>query len=695
MRLDTTREKTITNLSGSQKFKVNASAKAFQILSSGIYERKIEAIVRELSCNCFDSHVEAGVPDLPFNVHLPTPLDPKFVVEDFGVGLSEEQVYSVYTTYFESTKTENNDVIGALGLGSKTPFSYTDSFSITARKDGVEAVFTASIGESGEPEVVKLYSRPWTGSNGVKITVDVSNHDIYEFIACAEKVYSWFKVKPTLNKTLDYDVKESILDAIDEYGYHFEPQNGYRSGVNFKVVMGTVAYDLDMDDVRSRDQGDLNLFLNQLDKMRANVFIRLAIGEADVAASRETLSLDDRTKENIRKKLDLIRVNFQKNSIAKAQQMSSVFEVYNGMTPHERAMVKDEVINGFTVGSLLKTMNLTTAHSYSENYDIAFYGDYGNSRLEARSKRVDSAPFNTLVTRDLSSDPYTVQVIINDCGRKSGIKDAIKQNHSLRRKIMVVSDKNTVLTATLEAIISDITYGCYSIIYTSSFWDGKLAANKSASGGLASKTIRAQIRPKGRSGFSYFVKDFSDIDTSRWAYCDRSGGTYFIQVAGQYMTGHELTEVMEELDLDGVIAYNGNNEGKIKRTFKNSLQDLILSKANSSGLKVQKTKETLRRHSSTKFKVLPEYLALKGLVDSFEQSYPMCSKWLPKTDEIKSELITCRSVIEKHIENFEASIEELRDSNRLLNTVLSSSMQDDAVEDTKEYIEYLKQKKEK
>jgi hypothetical protein len=53
------------------------------------------------------------------------------------------------------------------------------------------------------------------------------------------------------------------------------------------------------------------------------------------------------------------------------------------------------------------------------------------------------------------------------------------------------------------------------------------------------------------------------------------------------------------------------------------------------------------------------------------------------------------SVIEKHIENFEASIEELRDSNRLLNTVLSSSMQDDEVEDTKEYIEYLKQKKEK
>jgi hypothetical protein len=73
----------------------------------------------------------------------------------------------------------------------------------------------------------------------------------------------------------------------------------------------------------------------------------------------------------------------------------------------------------------------------------------------------------------------------------------------------------------------------------------------------------------------------------------------------------------------------------------------------------------------------------------------MCSKWLPKTDEIKSELITCGSVIENYIEGFDASIEALRDSNRLLNTVLSSSMQDDEVEDTKEYIEYLKQKKEK
>ena len=80
MRLDTTREKTITNLNGSRKFQMKSSAKAFQILSSGIYERKVEAIVRELSCNAYDSHVAAGKKDVPFKVNLPTGLDPKFSV---------------------------------------------------------------------------------------------------------------------------------------------------------------------------------------------------------------------------------------------------------------------------------------------------------------------------------------------------------------------------------------------------------------------------------------------------------------------------------------------------------------------------------------------------------------------------------------------------------------------------------------
>lgn len=121
---------TINNTRGNiSSFKMKRSAKAFSILSSGIYANKIRAIIRELSCNAYDSHVEAGKKDVPFEVHLPTHFEPYFYVRDYGTGLTHQQVFDVYTTYFESTKTDSNDYIGALGLGSKSPFSYTENFT--------------------------------------------------------------------------------------------------------------------------------------------------------------------------------------------------------------------------------------------------------------------------------------------------------------------------------------------------------------------------------------------------------------------------------------------------------------------------------------------------------------------------------------------------------------------------------------
>ena len=57
-------------------FSIKASSTAFAILSSGLYSNKFKAILRELGCNAYDSHIEAGYPEKPFTVHLPTRLNP-------------------------------------------------------------------------------------------------------------------------------------------------------------------------------------------------------------------------------------------------------------------------------------------------------------------------------------------------------------------------------------------------------------------------------------------------------------------------------------------------------------------------------------------------------------------------------------------------------------------------------------------
>ena len=111
-------------------YSIDATAKAFAILSDGLYSNKILAVVRELSTNAYDSHVAAGCPEKPFDVTLPTSLDHEFSIRDYGTGLSKENCMSLYTTCFRSDKTDSNDAVGCLGLGSKSPFAYTDQFMV-------------------------------------------------------------------------------------------------------------------------------------------------------------------------------------------------------------------------------------------------------------------------------------------------------------------------------------------------------------------------------------------------------------------------------------------------------------------------------------------------------------------------------------------------------------------------------------
>ena len=90
-------EAVLSNVGEIGEFRIRNSAKAFNILSSGLYANKIKAIIRELSCNAVDSHVAAGN-DQPFEVHLPSTLEPWFSIRDFGTGLNHEQVTNIYTT---------------------------------------------------------------------------------------------------------------------------------------------------------------------------------------------------------------------------------------------------------------------------------------------------------------------------------------------------------------------------------------------------------------------------------------------------------------------------------------------------------------------------------------------------------------------------------------------------------------------
>lgn len=267
------------NLIGRVKeFTMKSNAKSYRIMSSKLYGDKIRAVIRELSTNAVDSHIEANNPE-PFEVHLPTVLEPWFHVRDFGVGMDHETVESVYTTYFETTKGETNLLNGGLGLGSKSPFAYTDNFTIVAIKNGIKRVYSAFISDNGTPSVILMSETSTNERTGMCIIIPVQSVDFSTFATKAQGVYKFFDTVPIESNGTQF-VKLAMGNEI--------LPNFYSIGINGQFVrMANVAYPIDASYFSHDDQQTMR---------NMNFLIDVPNGSVEFQPSREGLEY---TKETI------------------------------------------------------------------------------------------------------------------------------------------------------------------------------------------------------------------------------------------------------------------------------------------------------------------------------------------------------------------------------------------------------------
>lgn len=297
-----------SGLTDTGAFTIKQSPKAFQILSSGLYSNKPLAIIRELSCNAYDAHVMAGRRDIAFEVKLPNKLDTQFYVKDFGPGLTHEQVMRLYTTYFDSTKTNSNDFIGGLGLGSKSPFSYTDSFTVESRQGGVARTYGAFVNDDGIPTIALMTEQPTEEGDGLTVGFPVKPEDYDSFTYEARTFLRWINPAPilkgaTLSGRPDSVVKCSGLEVLVEYpgpddqtpAYYRKDNRVYTTKRGAWVRMGQVNYPLDWHAAGLAEDPFVKLLSNA---PRAYLF-EAPIGTLNVAASREGLQYDKQGKKEV------------------------------------------------------------------------------------------------------------------------------------------------------------------------------------------------------------------------------------------------------------------------------------------------------------------------------------------------------------------------------------------------------------
>ena len=310
---------------------MNDTAHIMGILRSQLYSDKILAVLREYGSNAWDAHRDAGKSDIPIKVTLPTPENSTLVIRDYGLGLSPEGVFKVFTQYGASTKRNSDNSVGMLGIGSKSGFAYSDSFTITSYYAGMKRMYVAVLDESEKGRIDLLCQELCGNETGVEISIAVHTEDIYDFTRKATELYQYFVPQPIINAVLPKPfegtdaLKSGVLYTTTET-YGSRPAYNDGSTRTWVAVMGCVPYHINLDQisgVSATPEGGIAPFLFDL---RGALYFD--IGDINVSASREELKYSNETKLALVRKFNALVDEFVARALKDLNR--------TGITPWDR-----------------------------------------------------------------------------------------------------------------------------------------------------------------------------------------------------------------------------------------------------------------------------------------------------------------------------------------------------------------------
>lgn len=283
---------------------INDTKKAIELLYSQ-YQFPIRTMVQELICNAFDAMQDAGKEDVPISVDLPRALNKyHFIVRDYGNSMTPDQIKNVYMRINASTKSNSNKAIGGFGIGSKTPWAYTESFILTTYVNGIERQYLMV---RGRETISKVYEGKTDEPNGTKVTVKCERLDVERFEDAYLRAVLFAKTKPTckLNKMLDLKEHYYVCDNVRVV----EPNKFISSGDIYFSVGGVLYPTHNISNrfnYRSRHLYRFSLISNKA------LVINLPVSAMTPLQTREALDVSKKDnismfKKVVRKSIELIK----------------------------------------------------------------------------------------------------------------------------------------------------------------------------------------------------------------------------------------------------------------------------------------------------------------------------------------------------------------------------------------------------
>lgn len=266
---------------------------------AGLYKDRLLAMIREYSCNAWDSHVEAGFCG-PIEVTLPSSLAPTLKIRDYGSGLSAEDIREVYSQYGRSTKRNTNDQVGMMGLGSKSALSYTQQFTVVSVKDGERVTVLIALDADGVGTMQILSVDPCEDANGTEVQIAIKREDIYTCSRTSDEFFQYWDTDAVLVNGKP-PARFKALKLSDNLYMREAPAHESR------IIMGNVVYPHAIDvynGKRTYSQPDIALI----------AFV--PIGSVKPTPSRESLMDVQITKNTVTR----IRAEYRNNIATAAQR---------------------------------------------------------------------------------------------------------------------------------------------------------------------------------------------------------------------------------------------------------------------------------------------------------------------------------------------------------------------------------------
>lgn len=246
-------------------FGIKDPAIMFDILCTKLYDNPLKIVVQEYMCNARDSHREHGNIDEPIEVVLPTLFSPVLKIKDKGVGISPSRMSEVFVFLGESTKNDSDMQTGGFGVGAKTGWAYTDSFTVRTIYNNIEYLYLAYIG-TGNIGYIDLIEKSETNEhNGTTIEININREDFELTEKYVLRTGFFWDVKPIIknvqyykdyvknssNIVNIYDDKNEILCTIKDRVYDYlEEDKGnvvvVLDGIIYKSVNFYIKTDIDI-----------------------------------------------------------------------------------------------------------------------------------------------------------------------------------------------------------------------------------------------------------------------------------------------------------------------------------------------------------------------------------------------------------------------------------------------------------------